>query len=143
MLLGLLVACAGCVDMDTPDSDIAERPGTSAEDHRGLLQRLPAPASCSAVTAMAAQQESSFHPDACAAFVDVAVSCQSPTQQHTWIRIGLIVGTDVTTYDTTYACNKTVSHTFAVPCDAESISGGAILDHPQTSEDVSCLSAPI
>jgi hypothetical protein len=142
MLLGLLVVCASCVEMDGDPPDAEERSGTTPRDHAGVLQRTDPPASCVATAAMAAQQASSFDAH-CHATVDVAVTCSARAQDNLWIRIGVIADADVTTYDTQYACNKTLSHAFVVPCDAASIVGGAVFDHPQSGDDVACLSPAI
>ncbi|MEO8702727.1 MAG: hypothetical protein ABI867_21970 [Kofleriaceae bacterium] len=141
MLLGLAVLCAGCMNLGA-ESDFLERAELAPDDHASLTKEQDAPASCTASAAMAAQPASAFTPDACAATLDVFVTCAS-RQDHDWIRFGMVVDGDVALFDTRYACNTMNSHTFAVPCDAGTIYGGAVLDHPQSSTDVACVSARI
>jgi hypothetical protein len=139
--LALLVLCAGCVELEM---DPAERHDLAPDDHAALAEIPDPPASCTAVTNMAAQSATEFTPDSCAATVDVEVACSARAQVSSWMRIGLVVdGGEPRVFDLEYGCNKTFSHTFSVPCEAQAIYGGATFDHPQNRTDVSCVSESI
>lgn len=77
----------------------------------------------------------------CVARATVQFLCDPVPQPHTWARIGVLCDGEICAYDDVhYLCGAELARSFAIPCAATDVVGGATFDDPADSRDISCVS---
>jgi hypothetical protein len=132
----LVTIGTGCVADDnvTPARGLDDPAMASAPF---ALGERPLPeASC-----VASVERFEFANGTCVARATVRFTCPAASQVHDWARVGILCDGEVCAYDDVrYSCDGELARSFAFPCAAGEVVGGATFDHPVTSADVSCIS---
>ena len=139
---GFLALLAGCLDIEARPADPIGDPDeiSQVDVDLGAVRSpepplIPGPASCSVALQRVAEGAS------CGAELLVRIECDRQTQTHTWARLGVFVDNRrIGFVDRVYQCDSLLVETFTIPCRGTVVVGAASFDHPQTAEDVHCLS---
>lgn len=91
-----------------------------------------------------AQVAASAAAGSCGANLSVHVDCAAHAQKHDSFQLGVMVDGVLSSQSARrYTCGETISQSFDVPCDATSVVGIAVFDHPFTGVDTACVSDPL